>query len=72
MRLLGKTFLIKIDGNPLNNKVIKIIENDVKTGYVHYIELGDETYKVYDGKIYHIQYRIENKLWIPVKVKGDK
>jgi hypothetical protein len=64
MRLVGKKFLIKIEDNPLNNKVIKIIHNDKTTGYVTYV---DDDNNVYDGKIWHITHRIENMLWIEVK-----
>jgi hypothetical protein len=66
MKLVGKKFLVNIQNadNPLSNKVITIIHQDKRSGYVFYI---DENNNDYQGKIWHIEHRIQNNLWVEVK-----
>jgi hypothetical protein len=58
-RLLGKKFKVVDPSNPDHGKVFTIQHAEV--GYVFYTDqLGND----YQGKYHHIQYRIENGIWL--------
>ena len=67
MKLINKKFKCVQQGNPDYNKVFTIVYTG--GGYAFYNDQDDNKY---EGKTHHIEYRVQNNIWVEVKQPRTK
>lgn len=69
MELLNKYYKVNIEGSPIKNKIIKIVEIINNDDYYKTIDVRYKTIDVqelYRADIDKVNYRIDKKLWVEV------